>query len=156
MAYIEFRNIIKNFGTVNVLKGISLDIEEGEFITLLGPSGCGKSTLLRCFSGLEPVSDGEFYVQGRNITKLTPKQREIGMVFQQYSLFPNMTVMENVAFGLKMKKVPKIQRDQKVHDMLKIVGLDDKATSYPKELSGGQQQRVALARALVVEPKGSH
>lgn len=153
MAYIEFRNIIKNFGTVNVLKGISLDIEEGEFVTLLGPSGCGKSTLLRCFSGLEPVSDGEFYVQGRNITKLTPKQREIGMVFQQYSLFPNMTVMENVAFGLKMKKVPKIQRDQKVHDMLKIVGLDDKATSYPKELSGGQQQRVALARALVVEPK---
>lgn len=153
MAYIEFKNIVKNFGSVEVLKGINLDIQEGEFITLLGPSGCGKSTLLRCFAGLEQVSGGDFFVQGNNITHDSPKQRDIGMVFQQYSLFPNMTVFENVAFGLKMNKVPKNERKRKVEDMLELVGLTDRASNYPKQLSGGQQQRVALARALVVQPK---
>ena len=107
MSYIEFKNIHKRFGDAHVLKGINLNIEQGEFVTLLGPSGCGKSTLLRCFSGLETVSEGEIYLDGVNITNFTPKQRKIGMVFQQYSLFPNMTVRQNVAFGLQIQKKEK-------------------------------------------------
>ena len=101
MAYIEFRNVHKSFGNNEVLKGINLSIDEGEFVTLLGPSGCGKSTLLRCFSGLETVTEGEIYLDGTNITDFTPKQRKNGMVFQQYSLYPNMTVRQNDAFGLR-------------------------------------------------------
>ena len=153
MSYIEFKNIHKRFGDVHVLKGIDLTIEQGEFVTLLGPSGCGKSTLLRCFSGLETVSEGQIFLDGVDITGFTPKQRKIGMVFQQYSLFPNMSVAQNVAFGLNMKKVPKDIVTRKVGEMLTIVGLDDKADQYPSQLSGGQQQRVALARAIVTEPK---
>lgn len=152
MAYIEFRNVHKSFGNNEVLKGINLSIDEGEFVTLLGPSGCGKSTLLRCFSGLETVTEGEIYLDGTNITDFTPKQRKIGMVFQQYSLFPNMTVRQNVAFGLQMQKKDKHFIAEKVKDVLHTVGLSDKLDQYPRQLSGGQQQRVALARALVLEP----
>ncbi len=152
MSYIEFRNIHKRFGDVHVLKGISLNIEQGEFVTLLGPSGCGKSTLLRCFSGLETVSEGEIYLNGTNITDFTPKQRKIGMVFQQYSLFPNMTVRQNVAFGLQIQKKEKQYIEDKVKEVLEIVGLSEKINQYPSQLSGGQQQRVALARAIVMEP----
>lgn len=152
MAYIEFRNVHKSFGNNEVLKGINLSIDEGEFVTLLGPSGCGKSTLLRCFSGLETVTEGEIYLDGTNITDFTPKQRKIGMVFQQYSLFPNMTVRQNVAFGLQMQKKDKHFIAEKVNDVLHTVGLSDKLDQYPRQLSGGQQQRVALARALVLEP----
>ena len=118
MAYIEFRNVHKSFGNNEVLKGINLSIDEGEFVTLLGPSGCGKSTLLRCFSGLETVTEGEIYLDGTNITDFTPKQRKIGMVFQQYSLFPNMTVRQNVAFGLQMQKKDKHFIAEKVKDVL--------------------------------------
>ena len=153
MAYIEFRNIHKSFGNNEVLKGIDFSIDEGEFVTLLGPSGCGKSTLLRCFSGLETVTDGEIYLDGTNITDFTPKQRKIGMVFQQYSLFPNMTVRQNVAFGLQMQKKDKRFIAEKVKDVLCTVGLSDKLDQYPRQLSGGQQQRVALARAIIMEPK---
>ena len=152
MSYIEFKNIHKRFGDVHVLKGINLTIEQGEFVTLLGPSGCGKSTLLRCFSGLETVSEGEIYLNGTNITDFTPKQRKIGMVFQQYSLFPNMTVKQNVAFGLQIKKKEKAYIEEKVKEVLEIVGLSEKMNQYPRQLSGGQQQRVALARAIVMEP----
>lgn len=153
MAYIEFRGIHKYFGQSHVLKGIDLSIEQGNLVTLLGPSGCGKSTLLRCFSGLEQVTEGSIWLNGTDITYDTPKQRKIGMVFQQYSLFPNMTVAQNVAFGLKMQHKDKTTIKRKVSEMLELVGLSDKASQYPRELSGGQQQRVALARALVVEPR---
>lgn len=153
MSYIEFKNIHKKFGQNHVLKGINLNIEEGEFVTLLGPSGCGKSTLLRCFSGLEQVSEGEIWLDGTNITDYTPKQRKIGMVFQQYSLFPNMTVGQNVAFGLQMQKKSKQVIAEKVKETLEIVGLSEKINQYPRQLSGGQQQRVALARSIVMEPR---
>ena len=153
MAYIRFENLNKSFGNNHVLKDINLDVEKGELVTLLGPSGCGKSTLLRCLSGLEKVTSGKIYLDGVDITDVDPRDRGIGMVFQQYSLFPNMSVKENVAFGLKMKKVPKDEIDKKVKHMLEIVGLSDKIDQYPMQLSGGQQQRVALARAIVTEPK---
>ena len=153
MSYINFENINKSFGNNHVLKDINLGVEKGELVTLLGPSGCGKSTLLRCLSGLEQVTSGKIYLDGQDITDVSPRDRGIGMVFQQYSLFPNMSVKDNVAFGLKMKKVPKDDIDRKVKEMLAIVGLSDKIDQFPMQLSGGQQQRVALARAIVTEPK---
>ena len=153
MAYIHFEHINKFFGTNHVLKDITLDIEQGELVTFLGPSGCGKSTLLRCLSGLEEVTSGKIFLDGKDVTEVSPRKRGCGMVFQQYSLFPNMTVAQNVAFGLKMQKMPKAQIETKVKEMLEIVGLSEKIDQYPRSLSGGQQQRVALARALVVEPK---
>ena len=153
MGYIHFENIHKDFGQNKVLKGITLDIEKGHLVTLLGPSGCGKSTLLRCLSGLEDVTSGQITMDGKDITHISPRDRGIGMVFQQYSLFPNMSVAQNVAFGLNMKKVPKDTIRRKVSEILTIVGLEDKAEQYPNQLSGGQQQRVALARAIVTEPK---
>ena len=153
MAYIRFENICKSFGKNEVLKNINLDVEKGQLVTLLGPSGCGKSTLLRCLAGLETVTSGKVYLDGNDITNVNPKDRDIGMVFQQYSLFPNMTVEQNVAFGLKMKKVDKSKIQTKVRDIVEIVGLGDKMRHYPSQLSGGQQQRAALARAIVTEPK---
>jgi putative spermidine/putrescine transport system ATP-binding protein len=131
----------------------TFSVERGEFVSLLGPSGCGKSTLLRCISGLQPMEQGDIYLDNQRITSLMPKQREVGMVFQSYALFPNMTVYENIAFGLKMKRTPKAGIQHRVEEMIWIVGLEEKAASYPYELSGGQQQRVALARSLAVEPK---
>lgn len=153
MSYIQFENLNKSFGDNHVLKDINLGIEKGELVTLLGPSGCGKSTLLRCLSGLEQVTSGKIYLDGEDITNVSPRKRGIGMVFQQYSLFPNMSVKENVAFGLKMKGTPKEEIDKKVEEMLEIVGLSEKINQFPMQLSGGQQQRVALARAIVTEPK---
>ena len=153
MAYIEFRNIHKYFGSSHVLKGINLGVEYGQMVTLLGPSGCGKSTLLRCLAGLEQVNEGQIFLDGKDITNLTPKQRNIGMVFQQYSLFPTMTVRQNVAFGLQIQKMEKSKIDAKVKEVLEIVGLSDRIDHYPRQLSGGQQQRVALARAIVTELK---
>ena len=153
MAYIRFEKINKMFGTNHVLKDIELEVEKGQFVTLLGPSGCGKSTLLRCLSGLEQVTSGRVYLDGEDITDVVPRHRGIGMVFQQYSLFPNLSVRQNVAYGLKLKKMPKPEIDQKVVEMLGIVGLSDKIDQYPAQLSGGQQQRVALARAMVTAPK---
>ena len=153
MSYIRFEKINKLFGTNHVLKDIDLDVEKGQLVTLLGPSGCGKSTLLRCLAGLEQVTSGHIYLDGQEITDVIPRRRGIGMVFQQYSLFPNMNVRDNVAYGLKLKKLPKAEISQKVEQMLDIVGLSDKISQYPAQLSGGQQQRVALARAMVTAPK---
>lgn len=153
MSYIRFENIVKNFGKNEVLKNINLEIEKGQLVTLLGPSGCGKSTLLRCLAGLENVTSGRVYLDGRDITDVNPRDRDIGMVFQQYSLFPNMTVEQNVAFGLKMKKTDKAVIKKRVADILDVVGLSDKIKHYPSQLSGGQQQRAALARAIITQPK---
>ena len=153
MAYIDFLNVNKSFGTNHVLRKIDLSVEQGQFATLLGPSGCGKSTLLRCLAGLEKVSSGTMAIDGKDITNKDPKDRNIGMVFQQYSLFPNMTVKENIAFGLKLQKMPKEIIEQKVAHVIELVDLGAKVKEYPHSLSGGQQQRVALARSLVMEPK---
>lgn len=153
MSYIEFKNINKYFGSNHVLKGIDLQVEKGELLTLLGPSGCGKSTLLRCLAGLEEVQEGSVYLEGKDITHTDARLRQIGMVFQQYSLFPNMTVAQNLAFGLKIKKLSKEEMKQEVIKALQMVGLEEKANAYPTQLSGGQQQRVALARAIVTKPK---
>ena len=153
MAYIRFEKTNKFFGKNHVLKDIDLEIEKGQLVTLLGPSGCGKSTLLRCLAGLEVVSSGKIWLDNAEITNVAPRKRGIGMVFQQYSLFPNMNVRENVAYGLKLKKFSKEEIRQKVENMLEIVGLSEKIEQYPSQLSGGQQQRVALARAMVLEPK---
>lgn len=153
MAYIEFQNINKFYGDNQVLKNVNLSIEEGQFVTLLGPSGCGKSTLLRCLAGLEEISSGQILMDGKDITNLKPKDRNIGMVFQHYSLFPNMTVEDNIAFGLKMKKKSKEEIAEKVKAAMEMVELTGKEKEYPDNLSGGQQQRVALARSIVQQPK---
>ena len=153
MPYIEFQGIDKYFGRLKALDGIDLSIEKSQFVTLLGPSGCGKSTLLRCLAGLEPVSAGRILLDGEDITDKDPKDRHIGMVFQQYSLFPNLNAYDNIAFGLKLQKKSKAEIQDKVTEMIKTVELEGKEKSYPHQLSGGQQQRVALARSLVTRPK---
>jgi len=153
MSYIDFLNVNKSFGSNHVLRQINLSVEKGQLATLLGPSGCGKSTLLRCLAGLEEVSTGSMHIDGEDITVKNPKDRNIGMVFQQYSLFPNMTVRENIAFGLKLRKMPGELIEEKVSHVIDLVDLKGKVKEYPHALSGGQQQRVALARSLVMEPK---
>ena len=153
MAYITFKNINKSFGSLHLLKGINLEVEKGELLTLLGPSGCGKSTLLRCLAGLEEVQEGQIFLEDQDITNLDARLRQIGMVFQQYSLFPNMTVEQNLAFGLKIQKLSKEEMKEEITKALKMIGMEDKRNSYPNQLSGGQQQRVALARAIVTKPK---
>ncbi|WP_296878163.1 ABC transporter ATP-binding protein [Thomasclavelia sp.] len=154
MAYIEFKDICKSYdGQNQVLKKINLNIEKGELVTLLGPSGCGKSTLLRSLAGLEEISSGKIILDGQDITDVPVQKRGIGMVFQQYSLFQNMNVEENIAFGLKIAKVDKQEIEEKVKRVIEMVDLVGKEKSYPNQLSGGQQQRVAIARALVNEPK---
>jgi len=153
MAYIEFEHLNKFFGQQQVLSDINLGIEHGELVTILGPSGCGKSTLLRCLAGLETVTSGKIFLENREITHLEPQRREVGMVFQQYSLFPNMTAAQNVAFGLKLQGLKKQVIAEKVNAVMETVGLLDRLKHYPRQLSGGQQQRVALARAIVMEPK---
>ena len=152
MSNNEIKNVEKRFGDNTVLDHIDFGIEQGDLVTLLGPSGCGKSTLLRCLSGLEQVSEGQIILNGRDITDVPASKRNIGMVFQQYSLFPNMTVEQNIAFGLKMKKVAPDVIEKKVADAIAMVELTGKERSYPANLSGGQQQRAALARSIVTEP----
>lgn len=153
MSYIEIKSITKVFGKNKVLDDINIDIENGEFVSLLGPSGCGKTTLLRIISGLESTEIGKIIVDNRDISELSPSQRNIGIVFQNYILFPNLTVYENVAYGLVNKRVPKDEIKKKVLDILRRVDLIHIKDKYPKQLSGGQQQRTALARAVVLEPK---
>ena len=153
MAYIEFHGICKSYdGVHQVLKNIDLNIEKGELVTLLGPSGCGKSTLLRSLAGLEGISEGKIILDGEDITDKPVQKRGIGMVFQQYSLFQNLNVEENIAFGLKIAKVKKEEIAEKVKRAVEMVDLQGKEKSYPSQLSGGQQQRVAIARALVSKP----
>ncbi len=153
MSDVVLKDVHKKYQDTNVLSGIDMHIEDGEFVTLLGPSGCGKSTILRILSGLTDASEGTVMIDGKDMKKIPPKNRKVGMVFQSYALFPNMTVYENVAFGLKMNKKQANEVAKKVEEMIELVGLQDKKEAYPHELSGGQQQRVALARSLVVRPK---
>ncbi len=150
---IELKGLTKNFEDQQVLKGIDLTIHENEFLTLLGPSGCGKTTTLRIIAGFEEPSSGEVLFDGIDITKVPPFSREVNTIFQKYALFPFLNVYENVAFGLKIKKMDKTVIDQKVTNMLELMGLKDYAKRDVSSLSGGQQQRVAIARALVNEPK---
>ena len=149
---LSLQHISKNFGEGDVLRDISLDVARGEFVTLLGASGCGKTTTLRIISGLETPDEGTVLLDGRDVTALPPERRPVNTVFQSYALFPHMTVFDNVAFGLKMRKLDKavIQRD--VMQMLKLVDLEGFENRYPREMSGGQRQRVALARAMVIKP----
>ncbi|MBO4350883.1 MAG: ABC transporter ATP-binding protein [Proteobacteria bacterium] len=149
---IQIKNVVKNFGDTVVLKGVSLDIYDNEFVTLLGPSGCGKTTLLRILGGFIDPSSGEVLFNGEDILKLPPYKRDINTVFQKYALFPHLNVYDNVAFGLNIKKEPKDVIDRKVRRMLKLVNLDEYGKRRITELSGGQQQRIAIARALVNEP----
>jgi putative spermidine/putrescine transport system ATP-binding protein len=153
MAFLELTNIRKDYGPVRVVRDFNLAVGRGEFVSFLGPSGCGKTTTLRMIAGFETPSSGEIHIDGRDVVDLKPNQRNIGMVFQAYALFPNMSVAQNVAFGLRVAGRPRAEIDQRVDEMLKIVGLPHVADRYPFQLSGGQQQRVALARALAVKPQ---
>jgi len=153
MSFISVQNLKKTYAGTTVFSNINCEIAKGEFVTLLGPSGCGKSTLLRCIAGLTPVDSGQILLDGQDIVPLSPQKRAIGMVFQSYALFPNMTVEQNVAFGLKMQKVNPDDSHKRVIEALKLVELHDFASRYPHQLSGGQCQRVALARSLVTRPR---
>lgn len=153
MSYVQVVNVDKSFQGRQVLKRIGLEIEKGEFVTLLGPSGCGKTTLLRIIAGLESGDSGKVIVNGKEIAEgQNKKEQNIGMVFQSYALFPNMTAFDNIAFGLKIKKVPSAEIKKQVHEVMEILSITGKENNYPHQMSGGQQQRVALARALVVKP----
>ncbi len=152
-VHLRLVEVAKRFGPTVAVGGVSLDIEEGCFFTLLGPSGCGKTTLLRVVAGFHLPDRGEVYLRDRRITHLAPHLRGTAMVFQEYALFPHMTVEENVAYGLRMRRVPAAQARARVARVLELVGLVGQEGKYPHQLSGGQQQRVALARALVVEPE---
>ena len=149
---IRIQNAVKKYGDNVVIPDLSLDIKEGEFFTLLGPSGCGKTTLLRMIAGFNSIEGGDFYFGDRRINDLDPSKRNIGMVFQNYAIFPNMTVEKNVEFGLKNRNVSKEDRAVEVKKFLKLMQIEDFAERMPEKLSGGQQQRVALARALVIKP----
>jgi putative spermidine/putrescine transport system ATP-binding protein len=153
MAYLDIRHLQKQFGTHTVVHDFNLQVEEGEFVTFLGPSGCGKTTVLRMIAGFEHPSAGSIHMGGENITRLAAQKRGIGMVFQNYALFPNMSVSQNVAFGLKMRHCTAGDIRRKVGEVLDLVELTGKEDHYPHTLSGGQRQRVALARALVVAPR---
>ncbi len=150
---VVLRDLSCVFGTVRALDGFSIDIAPGEFLAMLGPSGCGKTTALRILAGFEAPSSGQVIVDGQDIRSVPAQKRNMGMVFQSYSLFPNMTVLENVAFGLRLRKVGGSSRKAKAVSLLEMVELADRADRYPHQLSGGQQQRVALARALAIEPR---
>ena len=149
---IRIKNAGKRYGENTVIKDLSVEIKEGEFFTLLGPSGCGKTTLLRMIAGFNSIEGGDFFFGERRVNDMDPAKRNIGMVFQNYAIFPNMTVKDNVAFGLKNRKVPKDQCEKETDEFLKLMQIDEYRDRMPERLSGGQQQRVALARALVIKP----
>ncbi len=153
MAYLELKKVSKAFSGADVVHDFSLDVEKGTLVSFLGPSGCGKTTTLRMIAGFEQLDRGSIQLDGRDITTVPPNRRDIGMVFQAYALFPNKTVRDNIAFGLRMKNTPRSEITKKVDAVLKMVRLQETANRYPHQLSGGQQQRIALARALAVEPR---
>ena len=151
-ARVSLQNLSRHFGPTRALDGLSLEIEPGELVALLGPSGCGKTTALRILAGFETTDSGSVTVDGRDVSHIPAAKRDMGMVFQSYSLFPNMSALDNVAFGLRMRKKGTAERRARAGELLEMVGLSDQVQQYPHQLSGGQQQRVALARALAIEP----
>lgn len=153
MSFIQLNRLAKQFGSTKVVNDFSLSIPKGAFVSLLGPSGCGKTTVLRMLAGLETPSAGSIEIDGKDVTNLKANQRQIGMVFQAYALFPNLTVAQNVAFGLRVAKTPRAEIEKRVAEMLELIGLVDLGARYPFQLSGGQQQRVALARAIAPRPR---
>jgi multiple sugar transport system ATP-binding protein len=153
MATVSIRNVRKSFGSTEVLHGVNVEIADSEFVILVGPSGCGKSTLLRMIAGLENITAGEIAIGGRVVNNVAPKERDIAMVFQNYALYPHMTVRDNMAFSLSLAKVPKATIDQQVQRAAQILGLAQYLNRYPRQLSGGQRQRVAMGRAIVRNPQ---
>jgi putative spermidine/putrescine transport system ATP-binding protein len=153
MAYLDIHQLNKQFGATSVVHDFGMNIRQGEFVTLLGPSGCGKSTVLRMVAGFETPTSGAIHIDGLDMTSVSPRKRGVGIVFQNYALFPNMTVQQNIAFGLKVRRCTDREIRTKVGAMIELVELTGKERFFPHELSGGQRQRVALARALVVEPR---
>lgn len=151
-AIIRFIGVTKTFGNHSIISDLHLDVDQGEFLTLLGPSGCGKTTTLRMLAGFEQPSAGEIWLNGQNVTGTPPNKRDVNTVFQQYALFPHMTVRENIAYGLKMRRVPASEMQTRVNEALRMVQMESYAERKPRQLSGGQQQRVAVARAIVNNP----
>ena len=152
MASLTIQNVSKNYGSVAALRDISIDIDDGEFLALVGPSGCGKSTLLRIVAGLEPMTSGAVSIGGEVVNDLPPKARDVAMVFQNYALYPHMTVAENMAFALKLRRLPRDQIEKKVRTTSQLLDLDGMLKRYPAQLSGGERQRVAMGRAIVRDP----
>ncbi|WP_128255700.1 ABC transporter ATP-binding protein [Falsirhodobacter deserti] len=153
MANISIRNVEKSYGALNVLKPFSLEIEDGEFVVLVGPSGCGKSTMLKILAGLEPASGGQILIGGEDVTDLAPGDRDIAMVFQNYALYPHLTVRQNVGFGLRMRGMDSAEITRRVNDAAQVLEIGPYLDRRPKDLSGGQRQRVALGRAIVRQPR---
>ena len=153
MAILKVKNLNKNFGKVKAVQDVTFEATEGKVLSLLGPSGCGKTTTLRCIAGFENPDRGEIYLDDRKITYVPPEKRGIGMIFQNYALWPHMTVYGNLAFGLQIRKVPKPEIEKRIKKVLSMVQLDGYENRYPRQMSGGQQQRIAMARALVFEPE---
>jgi multiple sugar transport system ATP-binding protein len=153
MATVDIREVRKAFGTTQILHGVSVSIEDGQFVVLVGPSGCGKSTLLRMLAGLENITGGEIAIGGRVVNNVPPKDRDIAMVFQNYALYPHMTVFQNMAFSMKLAGAPKEHMEQEVQKAAKILGLEMLLHRFPRQLSGGQRQRVAMGRAIVRNPQ---
>ncbi len=153
MATVEIQDVAKSFGGTQIIRGVNIDIRDGEFVVLVGPSGCGKSTLLRMIAGLEDIDAGEIRIGGRRMNGLPPKERDIAMVFQNYALYPHLTVAENLAFSLNLRKAPKQEAEQRIAHAAKILGLEPLLSRLPKQLSGGQRQRVAMGRAIVRDPQ---
>ena len=152
-SFLRIENLTKHFGEFVAVQDLSLEINDSEFICFLGPSGCGKTTLLRAIAGLDPQSSGRIIQAGNDISNLPPAERDFGIVFQSYALFPNLTVFQNVAYGLENQKIPKMEIREQVNDLLELVGMPEQTGKYPAQLSGGQQQRVAIARSLAMEPR---
>jgi putative spermidine/putrescine transport system ATP-binding protein len=153
MAYLSLSNISKVFGTTAAVEDFNLDVEKGEFVSFLGPSGCGKTTTLRMIAGFELPTSGTITLDGEDITYKSPNQRNVGMVFQSYALFPNLTIGQNIGFGLEVRKISESETKKKIDEMLALVHLEQHINKYPYQLSGGQQQRIALARALAINPR---
>ncbi|MCX8954724.1 ATP-binding cassette domain-containing protein, partial [Ruegeria sp. NA] len=153
MARIELRDVAKRYGSVEVLRNINLEIQDGEFIVLVGPSGCGKSTLLRMVAGLEPISSGDFLIDGERMNDVRPRDRDIAMVFQSYALYPHMDVARNMGFSMEIRKAPVAERISKVAQAAETLGLTKLTDRLPNALSGGQRQRVAMGRAIIRDPR---
>ncbi|MHA1567146.1 MAG: ABC transporter ATP-binding protein [Alphaproteobacteria bacterium] len=153
MASVSIRNVYKSYGKVEVIHGLDLEIDHNEFVVLIGPSGCGKSTMLRMIAGLEDITGGEIHIGDRLVNNVEPKNRNIAMVFQNYALYPHMTVFKNISFGLRAAKLPKAEVEKKVAEAARILGLEDLLLRRPSELSGGQRQRVSMGRAIVRDPQ---